>query len=102
VGSGNTVVAALASLQAVESGRQVALMAPTELLSEQHLRSLRGWLEPLGLAPLWLTGRHKGWERAELGARIAGEGTHALFQDDVRFWDLGLVIVDEQHRFGVR
>ncbi|WP_089726151.1 ATP-dependent DNA helicase RecG [Candidatus Thiosymbion oneisti] len=107
VGSGKTVVAALASLQAVESGRQVALMAPTELLSEQHLRNLRGWLEPLGLDPLWLTGRHKGRERAELVARIAGEGapvmvgTHALFQDDVRFRDLGLVIVDEQHRFGV-
>jgi len=107
VGSGKTVVAALASLQAVESGRQVALMAPTELLSEQHLRNLRGWLEPLGLAPLWLTGRHKGRERAELVAHIAGEGapvtvgTHALFQDDVRFRDLGLVIVDEQHRFGV-
>jgi len=107
VGSGKTVVAALACLQAVESGHQVALMAPTELLSEQHLRNLRGWLEPLGLDPLWLTGRHKGRERAELVARIAGEGapvtvgTHALFQDDVRFRDLGLVIVDEQHRFGV-
>lgn len=107
VGSGKTVVAALAALQAVESGRQVALMAPTELLSEQHLRNLRGWLEPLGLNPLWLTGRHKGRERAELVARIAEEGapvtvgTHALFQDDVRFRDLGLVIVDEQHRFGV-
>ncbi|MCB2262723.1 MAG: ATP-dependent DNA helicase RecG [Candidatus Thiosymbion ectosymbiont of Robbea hypermnestra] len=107
VGSGKTVVAALASLQAVESGRQVALMAPTELLSEQHLRNLRTWLQPLGLDPLWLTGRHKGRERAELVARIAaGEapvliGTHALFQEDVRFRDLGLVIVDEQHRFGV-
>lgn len=107
VGSGKTVVAALACLQAVESGRQVALMAPTELLSEQHLRNLRGWLKPLGLDPLWLTGRHKGRERAELVARIAGEGTpvtvgtHALFQDDVHFRDLGLVIVDEQHRFGV-
>ena len=107
VGSGKTVVAALASLQAVESGRQVAIMAPTELLSEQHLRNLRGWLHPLGLEPLWLTGRHKGRERAKLVARIAGDeapvtvGTHALFQDDVRFRDLGLVIVDEQHRFGV-
>lgn len=107
VGSGKTVVAALASLQTVESGRQVAIMAPTELLSEQHLRNLRGWLGPLGLEPLWLTGRHKGRERAELVARIAGDetsvtvGTHALFQDDVRFRDLGLVIVDEQHRFGV-
>lgn len=107
VGSGKTVVAALAFLQAVESGRQVALMAPTELLSEQHLRNLRTWLQPLGLDPLWLAGRHKGRERAELIARIAGDdapvlvGTHALFQDDVRFRDLGLVIVDEQHRFGV-
>lgn len=107
VGSGKTVVAALAALQAVESGRQVALMAPTELLSEQHLRNLRGWLEPLGLEPIWLAGRHKGRERAELVARIAGDdapvlvGTHALFQEDVRFRDLGLAIVDEQHRFGV-
>ena len=107
VGSGKTVVAALAALQAVESGRQAALMAPTELLSEQHLRNLRGWLEPLGLTPLWLAGRHKGKERAELVARIAGDdapvvvGTHALFQEDVRFRDLGLAIVDEQHRFGV-
>ncbi len=107
VGSGKTVVAALASLQAVEAGHQVAIMAPTELLSEQHLHNLRDWLEPLGLEPLWLTGRHKGRERAELVARIAGGeapvtvGTHALFQDDVRFRDLGLVIVDEQHRFGV-
>jgi ATP-dependent DNA helicase RecG len=107
VGSGKTIVAALAALQAVESSCQVALMAPTELLSEQHLRSLRGWLGPLGLEPLWLAGRHKGKERAELLARIAGDetpvivGTHALFQQDVRFRDLGLAIVDEQHRFGV-
>jgi len=107
VGSGKTVVAALAALQAVESGFQVAFMAPTELLSEQHLRNLRNWLEPLGLEPLWLAGRHKGRERAELLARIAGDGTavivgtHALFQEDVRFRDLGLAIVDEQHRFGV-
>ena len=107
VGSGKTIVAALAALQAVESGRQVALMAPTELLSEQHLRNLRVWLGPLGLEPLWLAGRHKGKERAELLARIAGDetpvvvGTHALFQQDVRFRDLGLAIVDEQHRFGV-
>lgn len=107
VGSGKTIVAALAALQAVESGCQVALMAPTELLSEQHLRNLRNWLGPLGLEPLWLAGRHKGKERAELVARIAGDrapvivGTHALFQEDVRFRDLGLAIVDEQHRFGV-
>jgi len=107
VGSGKTVVAALAALQALECGHQVAFMAPTELLSEQHLRNLRGWLGPLGLEPLWLVGRHKGRERAELVARIAGGeaplvvGTHALFQEDVRFRDLGLVIIDEQHRFGV-
>jgi ATP-dependent DNA helicase RecG len=107
VGSGKTVIAALAALQAVEAGCQVALMAPTELLSEQHLRNLSMWLEPLGLTPLWLAGRHKGGERADLLARIArGDamiivGTHALFQDEVAFHDLGLAIVDEQHRFGV-
>ncbi len=107
VGSGKTVVAALAALQAVESGRQAALMAPTEMLSEQHRRNLAAWLGPLGLAPAWLAGRHKGREREELLARIAtGEarvvvGTHALFQEDVAFQDLGLAIVDEQHRFGV-
>ncbi|MCF7991748.1 MAG: ATP-dependent DNA helicase RecG [Thiohalocapsa sp.] len=107
VGSGKTVVGALAALQAVEAGFQVALMAPTELLAEQHLRSLRGWLEPLGVEVLWLSGRHKGAERAEIVAAIgAGRvqivvGTHALFQDDVRFAALGLAIIDEQHRFGV-
>lgn len=107
VGSGKTVVAALAALQAVEAGCQVALMAPTELLSEQHRRNLAAWLGPLGLEPVWLTGRHKGREREERLARIAtGEarivvGTHALFQDEVVFQDLGLAIVDEQHRFGV-
>jgi len=107
VGSGKTVVAALAALQAIEGGCQVALMAPTELLSEQHWRGLAGWLRPLGLEPLWLAGRHKGQERAALLAAIAdGEarlviGTHALIQDEVQFRDLGLVIIDEQHRFGV-
>ena len=107
VGSGKTVVAALAALQAVEAGCQVALMAPTELLSEQHRRNLTAWLGPLGLEPAWLTGRHKGREREERLAGIAaGEarivvGTHALFQDEVVFQDLGLVIIDEQHRFGV-
>jgi len=107
VGSGKTVVAALAALQAVESGRQAAIMAPTELLSEQHLHNLSGWLGPLGLEPLWLAGRHKGRERAGLLVRIASGdarvvvGTHALFQRDVAFDDLGLAIVDEQHRFGV-
>jgi ATP-dependent DNA helicase RecG len=107
VGSGKTVVAALAALQAVEADHQVALMAPTELLGEQHLRNLSGWLGPLGLEPLWLAGRHKGRERAGLTEQIAlGKarvivGTHALFQDDVAFASLGLVIIDEQHRFGV-
>jgi ATP-dependent DNA helicase RecG len=107
VGSGKTVVAALAALQAVEAGYQAAIMAPTVLLSEQHLRTLRGWLAPLGIEPVWLAGRHKGRERAELLERIAAGaapiavGTHALFQEDVEFADLGLVIVDEQHRFGV-
>jgi ATP-dependent DNA helicase RecG len=107
VGSGKTVVAALAALQALEAAHQVALMAPTELLSEQHLRNFRAWLEPLGLGLAWLTGRHKGRERTALLERIAsGEarlivGTHALFQEDVGFDQLGLAIIDEQHRFGV-
>jgi ATP-dependent DNA helicase RecG len=107
VGSGKTVVAALAALAAVESGFQAALMAPTELLSEQHLRSLDRWLMPLGVELAWLSGRHKGAERAAVLERIAGGdapvivGTHALFQEDVRFADLGLAIIDEQHRFGV-
>ncbi len=107
VGAGKTIVAALAALQSLEAGRQTALMAPTELLSEQHHRSLSAWLKPLGVEPLWLAGRHKGRERAELLDAIASGqarlaiGTHALFQDDVEFRDLGLVIIDEQHRFGV-
>ncbi|MFD2110796.1 ATP-dependent DNA helicase RecG [Thiorhodococcus fuscus] len=107
VGAGKTVVAALAALQALEAGCQVALMAPTELLSEQHHRTLAGWLEPLGIQVRWFTGRHKGQERADLLDAIASGvarlvvGTHALFQDSVRFAGLGLVIIDEQHRFGV-
>ncbi len=107
VGSGKTVVAALAALCCVEAGYQVALMAPTELLAEQHLHSLAAWLEPLGLAPGWLSGRHKGKRRAQVldglrdGSTELAVGTHALFQDDVQFARLGLVIVDEQHRFGV-
>jgi len=107
VGSGKTVVAALAALQAVEAGHQVALMAPTELLAEQHLSSFRSWLEPLGIPVAWLAGRHKGKARGALLEQIsAGEvrvvvGTHALFQGDVLFDALGLVIIDEQHRFGV-
>jgi ATP-dependent DNA helicase RecG len=107
VGSGKTLVAALAALQAIEAGAQVALMAPTELLSEQHRRGFGNWLDPLGVEPAWLVGRHKGRERGALLAAIASGrarlvmGTHALFQEDVSFRDLGLVIIDEQHRFGV-
>lgn len=107
VGSGKTVVAALAALQAVECGTQVALMAPTEILAEQHYHNFCAWLEPLGLKVDWLIGKIKGKARKAALERIAaGEvqvviGTHALFQDDVAFADLALVIVDEQHRFGV-
>ncbi len=107
VGSGKTVVAALAALQAVEADHQAAIMAPTELLAEQHLHRLREWLVPLGVTPLWLTGRLKGRERAQVLERVgSGEarllvGTHALFQEGLRFANLGLAIIDEQHRFGV-
>lgn len=107
VGSGKTVVAALAALQAVEGEHQVVLMAPTELLAEQHLRSFQAWLELLGLDVAWLTGRHKGKARERVLSDIASGvskvvvGTHALFQEDVVFDALGLVIIDEQHRFGV-
>jgi len=107
VGSGKTVVAALAALQAIAAGAQVALMAPTEILGEQHYHSFRQWLEPLGIGLVWLSGKVKGKARAEALARVAnGEvgiaiGTHALFQHDVAFQRLALVIVDEQHRFGV-
>jgi ATP-dependent DNA helicase RecG len=107
VGSGKTVVAALAALQAVEAGHQVAMMAPTELLAEQHMRSLGAWLEPLGVEVAGLTARSKGGRRAEILSRVASGqsavvvGTHALFQGDVDFDALGLSIVDEQHRFGV-
>ena len=107
VGAGKTVVAAIAAVAAVASERQVALMAPTELLAEQHFASFRDWLEPLGIEVVWLSGRLGSRERGRTLARIAGGeaavavGTHALFQSDVAFADLGLVIVDEQHRFGV-
>ena len=107
VGSGKTVVAALAALCCMEAGYQVALMAPTELLAEQHLRSFTTWLEPLGVTPGWLSGRHKGKRREAIlqgladGSTQVVVGTHALFQEDVVFDRLGLVIVDEQHRFGV-
>ncbi|WP_374557247.1 ATP-dependent DNA helicase RecG [Aquitalea pelogenes] len=107
VGSGKTVVAALAALTAIEAGFQVALMAPTEILAEQHYRKLSGWLEPLGLTVCWLSGslRKKQKEQSLLqmtnGEAQLAVGTHALFQDGVSFSQLGLVIVDEQHRFGV-
>ena len=107
VGSGKTVVAAIAAVVAVANGRQVALMAPTELLAEQHCASFRSWLEPLGVSVVFLSGAMGGRERARAEAGIAGGeaavavGTHALFQSGVAFENLGLVIVDEQHRFGV-
>jgi len=107
VGSGKTVVAAMAALLAVEAGRQAALMAPTELLAEQHLANLRGWLEPLGVRVCWLAGKVTGKARAQaLGEVASGAaqvvvGTHALMQEGVAFHDLALAIVDEQHRFGV-
>jgi ATP-dependent DNA helicase RecG len=106
VGSGKTVVAALAALAAVESGYQVALMAPTELLAEQHLANFRHWLDPLGIAVEWLAGKVQGRARKQALQRVAEGaavviGTHALMQEGVAFARLGLVIVDEQHRFGV-
>ncbi len=107
VGSGKTVVAALAALQAVEAGCQVAVMAPTEILAEQHYAKFSGWLAPLGVEVAWLTGSLTRKEKREALARVAaGEapvavGTHALFQEQVAFQRLGLAIVDEQHRFGV-
>ena len=107
VGCGKTLVAALAATRAVESGRQVALMAPTELLADQHAQNFRKWFEPLGVAVGSLTKRQTGKARAAVLAGIrAGHasivvGTHALFQENVDFSSLALVIVDEQHRFGV-
>lgn len=107
VGSGKTIVAALAAAQAIDAGYQAALMAPTEILAEQHARKLRGWLEPLGVSVAWLAGSLKAKEkRAALEAAASGSahlviGTHAIIQDAVEFARLGLVIVDEQHRFGV-
>ena len=108
VGSGKTVVAALAAALAIESGWQCALMAPTEILAEQHFRKLVQWLAPLDVGMAWLTGSRKGKGRTQMVERVAsGEaslviGTHAVIQDDVRFAKLGLAIVDEQHRFGVQ
>lgn len=109
VGSGKTIVAALSALTALESAEevQVAIMAPTEILAEQHFAKFRQWLEPLGLTVAWLSGSLKKKEKEQAKAALADGrirvvvGTHALFQDDVAFRQLGLVIVDEQHRFGV-
>jgi ATP-dependent DNA helicase RecG len=107
VGSGKTVVAALAAAKCIDAGWQCALMAPTEILAEQHFRKLIGWLEPLGITTAWLTGSQKTKERREALALIAsGEaalvvGTHAVIQDKVQFKNLALAIIDEQHRFGV-
>lgn len=107
VGSGKTVIAALAAMHAHENGCQTAIMAPTELLAEQHFINLSGWLNPMGVQTAWLTSRVTGKRRSEELARIERAdatvviGTHALFQKDVTFRDLGLVIIDEQHRFGV-
>jgi ATP-dependent DNA helicase RecG len=108
VGSGKTVVAALAALQAIENGYQVALMAPTEILAEQHYLKLTDWLCPLGIAPVWLSGSLKKKDKRIAAEKIAtGEtllaiGTHALFQEQINFHKLGLAIVDEQHKFGVQ
>ena len=107
VGSGKTVVAAMAALTAIGCGRQAALMAPTELLAEQHLANLRAWLEPLGVRVAWLAGKVSGRARSAVLAETASGaaqlvvGTHALMQEGVVFRDLALAIVDEQHRFGV-
>ncbi|CAG8999328.1 MAG: ATP-dependent DNA helicase RecG [Candidatus Celerinatantimonas neptuna] len=107
VGSGKTLVAALAALQALAHGHQVALMAPTEILAEQHLNNFSHWFTPMGFTIDWLAGKQKGKARSEALTRIAsGEtqlvvGTHAIFQEHVRFANLALVIIDEQHRFGV-
>ena len=107
VGSGKTLVAALAALQAIGHGGQVALMAPTELLAEQHALNFARWLEPLGIGVGWLAGKQKGKAREQQMAAIAEGrvqmvvGTHAMFQEQVRFHHLVLAIIDEQHRFGV-
>lgn len=107
VGSGKTIVAALAALQCVENNRQVAIMAPTEILAEQHYRKFREWVGGLGIGVAWVSGSLPARAKREALARVAaGEtaivvGTHALIQEDVRFHDLGLAIIDEQQRFGV-
>ena len=107
VGSGKTVLAALAACRAVDHGCQVAVLAPTEILAEQHFHNFSHWLEPLGIRVTWLTGKQKAQiKRQSMAAITSGEGqviigTHALFQEAVEYQYLGLVIIDEQHRFGV-
>ncbi|QZN95593.1 ATP-dependent DNA helicase RecG [Symbiopectobacterium purcellii] len=107
VGSGKTLVAAMAALRAIANGKQVALMAPTELLAEQHVINFRHWFEPLGIEVGWLAGKQKGKARVAQQEAIANGqvsmivGTHAIFQQQVQFSGLALVIIDEQHRFGV-
>src|SRR5260221_7028590 len=107
VGSGKTIVAALAALQAIESGKQVAFMAPTEILAEQHYRKLASWLEGLGVPPAWLSGSIPGSPRKKSMAALASGGTpvaigtNSLFQEGVELPNLGLAIIDEQQRFGV-
>ncbi|EOC1300505.1 ATP-dependent DNA helicase RecG [Cronobacter dublinensis] len=107
VGSGKTLVAALAALRAIANGKQVAMMAPTELLAEQHANNFRNWFAPLGIEVGWLAGKQKGKARqAQQEAVASGQvsmvvGTHAIFQEQVQFNGLALVIIDEQHRFGV-
>lgn len=107
VGSGKTIVAAFAAAQAIASGKQVAIMAPTEILAEQHYEKLRGWLQPLGITVIWLTGslsvaeRRTGLALITTGQAQLVVGTQALIQEQVEFARLGLVILDEQHRFGV-
>ena len=108
VGSGKTIVACMAALQAIESGWQVALMAPTEILAEQHYRKMLGWLTPLKINIAWLTGSQNKKDREAALKSIADGsaqlvvGTHALFQEAVQFAKLGLALIDEQHRFGVQ
>ncbi|MBA3696977.1 MAG: ATP-dependent DNA helicase RecG [Methylotenera sp.] len=108
VGSGKTIVACMAALQTIENGWQVALMAPTEILTEQHYRKMLGWLAPLNIQIAWLTGSQSKKDRTASLETIANGkaqlviGTHALFQETVRFKKLGLAIIDEQHRFGVQ
>ena len=107
VGAGKTLVAAVAACHALEADWQVALMAPTEILAEQHYLNFKRWFEPLGIEVAWLSGKQKGKARAQAEQQIKQGhaqlivGTHALFQDNVEFSRLGLVIIDEQHRFGV-